>query len=255
MTHIYYIHFLHGNLWTEAFSGISNPVALLIAGDKKKSIYWNDAFCHDLAKGNEAVGRFDHRDTRIYTHSNVHLILCGLLNLARDVLRIIYFYRKSKTHFIGSGLGEYGTHIIALFIPEKVLTLVLSTTTCDARSIEHKRFDVNGKEITPLWFMQSQVSRVARIASHNPHWVPNTIQKLRLTNGAAPFDQTEGLCHDSHTFAKTDGNRVISSNKGAQITLIVHKYADLIIQVQHACSMKHHSPHAKRSVVKGLGHL
>ena len=129
MTHIYYIHFLHGNLWTEAFGGISNPIALLIAGDEKKSIYWNGTFCHVLVEKNDVVVRSDHRDTRIYTHIHVHLISSGLQNLAREILRILDCYEKSKTHFIGSGLGGCGMHIIALFIPEKVLTLVLFITT------------------------------------------------------------------------------------------------------------------------------
>lgn len=194
MTHIYYIHFSYGNLWTEAFGGIlSNPIALLIAGDEKKSIYWNDTFCHVLVEEKYVVVRSYHRDAGLSKHINVHLTLCGLLNLANDALRILYFYEKLKAHLIGSGLGGCGMHIIALFIPEKVLTLVLFITTYDARSIEQTRFDVNSKEGTPLWSIHNQFCRVARTDLNNPHWEPNTIQKLRLTNGAAPFDQTEGL--------------------------------------------------------------
>ena len=194
MTHIYYIHFSYGNLWTEAFGGIlSNPIALLIAEDEKKSIYWNDTFCHVLVEENDVVVRSYHRDTGLSKHINVHLTLCGLLSLANDALRILYFYEKLKAHFIGSGRGGCLAQIRALSTLEKVLTLVLFITTYDARSIEQTRFDVTGKEITPLWFIHNQFYRVVRAALNNPLWVLNTIQKLKLTNGATPFDQTEGL--------------------------------------------------------------
>jgi hypothetical protein len=55
MIHIYYIHFLHGNLWAEAFGDRSNPIALLIARGKKKSIYWKETFCQALVEENDVV--------------------------------------------------------------------------------------------------------------------------------------------------------------------------------------------------------
>ena len=160
MTHIYYIHFLHGNLWAEAFGDRSNPITLLIARDKKKSIYWNETFCQALVEENNIVVRSYHRDTGLSKHINVHLTLCGLLNLANDALRILYFYEKLTAHFIGSSRGGCLAQIRALSTLEKVLTLVFFITTYDARSIEQTRFDVNSKEGTPLWSIHNQFCRV-----------------------------------------------------------------------------------------------
>jgi hypothetical protein len=96
---------------------------------------------------------------------------------------------------------------------------------------------------------------VARGALSNPLWVLNTIQKLKLANGAAPFDQTEGLCHDVTHSQKQMVTVLLAVIKVHMLRLLFTSYADPIIPVQHACSMKHHSPHAKRSVIKGLGYL
>jgi hypothetical protein len=255
MTHIYYIHFLHGNLWLEAFGDRSNPIALLIAWDKKKSIYWNDTFCQALVEENDVVVRSYHRDTGLSKYINVHLTLCGLLNLANDALCILHFYEKLKMHFIGSSRVGCLAQIRALSTLENVFTLVLFITTDVVRSIEQTRFDVTGKEITSLWFIHNQFYRVVRAALSNPLWVPNTIQKLKLANEAAPFDQTEGLCHDLTHSQKQMVTVLLAVIKVHMLRLLFTSYAAPIIPVQHACSMKHHSPHEKRSAIKGMWHL
>ena len=119
-------------LCTESFGDPADPPVLLIMGIGGSMIWWEDGFCRMLAEGGRFVVRYDHRDTGRSTTYPVGSPGYTGTDLLADATRVLDGYDIAAAHIVGVSAGGGFAQELALDRPERVLSVVLiSTTVCD----------------------------------------------------------------------------------------------------------------------------
>jgi pimeloyl-ACP methyl ester carboxylesterase len=116
-------------LCSEPFGAPTDPPILLIMGLGASMLWWDDGFCQRLADGRRFVIRYDHRDTgRSVTYEPGHPGYTGS-DLIADAAGVLDSYGLSAAHVVGVSAGGAFAQVLALDVPERVLSLVLISTT------------------------------------------------------------------------------------------------------------------------------
>jgi pimeloyl-ACP methyl ester carboxylesterase len=116
-------------LCSETFGAPTDPPILLIMGIGASMLWWDDDFCRMLADRGRFVIRYDHRDTgRSVTYEPGHPGYTGF-DLVADAAGVLDSYRLSAAHVVGVSAGGAFAQVLALHFPERVLSLVLISTT------------------------------------------------------------------------------------------------------------------------------
>ena len=116
-------------LCTEPFGVPGDPPVLLITGVGASMLWWEEGFCRMLAEGGRFVIRYDHRDTgRSVTYEPGHPGYTGA-ELVTDAVGVLDAYGIPAAHIVGVSAGGAFAQILALDFPERVLSLVLISTT------------------------------------------------------------------------------------------------------------------------------
>src|SRR5918999_2189576 len=120
-------------LCTEAFSDPGNPPILLIMGTGASMLWWDEAFCRMLADGGRFVIRYDHRDTgRSVTYEPGHPEYTGA-DLVADAAGVLDAYELPAANLVGVSAGGGIAQLLALDAPDRVLSLVLISTSTAVR--------------------------------------------------------------------------------------------------------------------------
>jgi pimeloyl-ACP methyl ester carboxylesterase len=120
----------HGaELCTESFGQATDPPILLIMGVGGSMIWWDEEFCRMLAGGGRFVVRYDHRDTGRSTTYPVGRPGYGGSDLLADIVVLLDAYDLAAAHVVGVSAGGGFAQELALAHPERVLSLVLISTT------------------------------------------------------------------------------------------------------------------------------
>jgi pimeloyl-ACP methyl ester carboxylesterase len=116
-------------LCTEAFGEPADPAILLVMGVGGSMLWWEDGFCRMLAEGGRFVIRYDHRDTgRSVTYAPGAPEYTGA-DLVADAVGVLDAYGIAAAHVVGFSAGGAFAQLLALAFPERVLTLVLISTS------------------------------------------------------------------------------------------------------------------------------
>jgi pimeloyl-ACP methyl ester carboxylesterase len=116
-------------LCAESFGDPSDPPVLLIMGTGASMLWWDEDFCGRLAVGGRFVIRYDHRDTgRSVTYAPGRPEYSGA-DLVADAAGVLDAYGIAAAHVVGVSAGGAFAQLLALDFPERVLSLVLISTS------------------------------------------------------------------------------------------------------------------------------
>src|SRR3954464_14179072 len=116
-------------LCTECFGAPEAPPVLLVMGIGASMLWWEDGFCRMLAEGGRLVIRYDHRDTgRSLTYEPGAPDYTGT-DLVADAVGVLDAYGIPAAHVVGVSAGGALPQRIPLACPERVLSLVLISTS------------------------------------------------------------------------------------------------------------------------------
>jgi pimeloyl-ACP methyl ester carboxylesterase len=116
-------------LCTECFGDPDDPPILLVMGLAASMLWWEAGFCRLLAGGRRFVIRYDHRDTgRSVTYAPGHPGYTGA-DLVADAIGVLDAYGIPAAHVVGVSAGGAIAQRVALDVPDRVLSLVLISTS------------------------------------------------------------------------------------------------------------------------------
>ena len=116
-------------LCTEAFGDPADPAILLVMGVGGSMLWWEEGFCRMLAEGGRFVIRYDHRDTgRSVAYEPGAPEYTGA-DLVADAVGVLDAYGIAAAHVVGVSAGGAFAQLLALTFPERVLSLVLISTS------------------------------------------------------------------------------------------------------------------------------
>jgi pimeloyl-ACP methyl ester carboxylesterase len=116
-------------LCAEVFGDPADPPILLVMGGGASMLWWEHGFCRMLADGGRFVVRYDHRDTgRSATYEPGRPGYRGT-DLVADGAGVLDAYEISAAHVVGVSAGGALAQLLALDFPERVLSLVLISTS------------------------------------------------------------------------------------------------------------------------------
>ena len=116
-------------LCTEAFGDPADPAILLVMGVGGSMLWWEEGFCRMLAEAGRFVIRYDHRDTgRSVTYEPGAPEYTGA-DLVADAVGVLDAYGIAAAHVVGVSAGGACAQLLALAFPERVLSLVLISTS------------------------------------------------------------------------------------------------------------------------------
>jgi pimeloyl-ACP methyl ester carboxylesterase len=117
------------DLCTEAFGDPRDPPVLMIMGMGGSMLWWEDDFCRMLTGGGRFVIRYDHRDTGCSVTYEPGRPGYTAADLVADAAGVLDAYEISAAHVVGASMGGALAQRLALDFPERVLSLVLISTS------------------------------------------------------------------------------------------------------------------------------
>ena len=116
-------------LCAEAFGDPADPPILLVMGIGASMLWWEEGFCRMLADGGRFVIRYDHRDTgRSVTYEPGRPEYTGG-DLIADAAGVLDAHEIPAAHIVGVSAGGAFAQLLALDVPERVLSLTLISTS------------------------------------------------------------------------------------------------------------------------------
>src|SRR6266513_4670001 len=116
-------------LCTESFGEPGGAPILLVMGIGASMLWWEEGFCRTLADGGRFVIRYDHRDTgRSVTYEPGRPGYTGT-DLVADAVGVLDGYDVPAAHVVGVSAGGAFAQLLALRFPDRVLSLVLISTS------------------------------------------------------------------------------------------------------------------------------
>src|ERR671931_832466 len=116
-------------LCTQPFGDPEDPPILLLMGTGASMLWWDAEFCRRLAEGGRFVIRYDHRDTgRSVTYEPGSPGYTGS-DLVADAVGVLDAYGIPAAHVVGVSAGGALAQRLALDCPDRVLSLVLVSTS------------------------------------------------------------------------------------------------------------------------------
>jgi pimeloyl-ACP methyl ester carboxylesterase len=248
-------------LCTEPFGDPGDPPVLLITGLGGSMLWWEEGFCRMLAEGGRFVIRYDHRDTgRSVTYEPGHPGYTGG-DLVADAVGVLDAYDIPAAHIVGVSAGGAFAQILALDFPQRVLSLVLISTSPA----------VPGDRALPP--PAEQFGRFAATARVDWSDAESVIGYLAgysrvLAGGLRPFDETgirdlvrrdvararDVAARQNHDLISDDGRQRASLSSIAVPTLVIHGTADPMFPVRHGEALAEEIPGARLLRLKNAGH-
>ncbi len=253
------------------FGEISNPAVVLITGAAGQAILWDETLCQNLANNGYFVIRFDSRDTGLSSGVDYAINPYNLKDMAEDVLKILDHFKIQKAHIVGMSMGGYVAQNLAIYFPQRIITLTLLMTTINSSALRGVR------GVTKLPGQDAEVIKQIAIAYQVPRTTrADRIKSLtdiwQLFNGdAAPFPYQEWHKLAEQSYSRAKSNNAVRNHRLAILnspadrtellknidipTLIIHGEADPIIKVAHAHYTHQHMPQAKLLIIDKMGHI
>jgi pimeloyl-ACP methyl ester carboxylesterase len=248
-------------LCTEPFGDPLDPPILLVMGTGGSMLWWEDGFCRILAGRGRFVIRYDHRDTGRSIASPPGRPGYTGDDLVTDAAGVLDAYGIAAAHVVGVSAGGAFAQLLALDVPDRVLSLVLISTS-PATS--------GDRELPP------PTSAFGRfVASAHVDWsdsesvVEYLVGYSRMLAGdERPFDERasrELVRRDverARDIATLQNHDVITGGERARRplrsiavpTLVIHGTADPMFPLAHGEALAEEVPGARLLRLDGAGH-
>jgi pimeloyl-ACP methyl ester carboxylesterase len=248
-------------LCTEPFGHRTDPAILLVMGLGGSMLWWDERFCRMLADGGRFVIRYDHRDTgRSVTYQPGRPDYTGA-DMEADAAGVLDGYGVGAAHVVGVSAGGALAQLLALDFPDRVLSLVLISTSPATPSERD---------------LPSPTSAFGNfVATSHVDWAdPESVIEYQanysrmLAGDRRPFD--EHSCRElvrrdverAHNIAAIQNHDLIPENQRSyeplslltMPTLVIHGTADPMFPPQHGVALAAEIPGARLLVLDGAGH-
>ena len=248
-------------LCTEPFGVPGDPPVLLVMGVGGSMLWWEEGFCRLLAEGGRFVIRYDHRDTgRSLTYEPGRPQYTGA-DLVADATGVLDAYGIAAAHVVGVSAGGAFAQLLSLGFPERVLTLVLISTspaTPGERSLPSATERFND-------FLASTDVDWSDRASVFDYLVA---YERMLAGGLRPFDEAawrELVGRDverARDIAASENHSLIPEgdvpsepiSSIAVPTLVIHGTADPMFPIAHGRALAEEIPGARMLTLEEAGH-
>jgi pimeloyl-ACP methyl ester carboxylesterase len=248
-------------LCTQPFGDPADPSILLIMGIGASMLWWEEGFCRMLAGGGRFVIRYDHRDTgRSITYPPGLPGYTGA-DLTADAAGVLDAYGIEAAHLVGVSAGGGCAQELALACPERVLSLVLISTspvTPGDRGLPPPREEFERFVSTASVDWSDPVSVIEYQVAY---------QRM-LAGGRRSFDEVAArdvVRRDiarASDFAAVQNHDVLSPGEGptkplsgvAAPTLVIHGTADPMFPIEHGRALAEEIPGASLLPLDGAGH-
>jgi pimeloyl-ACP methyl ester carboxylesterase len=248
-------------LCTESFGDPADPPILLIMGVGGSMLWWEEGFCRMLATGGRFVIRYDHRDTgRSITYEPGHPQYTGA-DLVADAAGVLDAYGMPVAHVVGVSAGGAFAQHLALDSPDRVLSLVLISTSLALPS---------ERQLPPPTEKFGRFLATAEVDwSESASVIEYLVDYQRmLAGGQRPFDEAavRGLVHRdlerARDFAAARNHDALSNDErpGEPLsaisapTLVIHGTADPMFPVGHGEALADEITGASLHPLEGAGH-
>ena len=224
-------------------------------------LWWEEGFCRLPAAGGRFVVRYDHRDTgRSVTSAPGRPQYSGA-DLVVDAVGVLDGYELVAAHAVGVSAGGAFAQLLALGFPDRVLSLVLISTSPATRAERS---------------LPSPTERFNRfLASAEVDWSArgSVIEYLvgyerMLAGGVRPFDEAarrEFVGRDAERardIAASQNHTLIPEgdvpsepiSSIAVPTLVIHGTADPMFPLEHGKALAEEIPGARLLTLEGAGH-
>jgi pimeloyl-ACP methyl ester carboxylesterase len=248
-------------LATETFGDPSHPALLMIMGAGASMVWWDDGLCRRLADGGRRVIRYDHRDTGRSTCYEPGRPGYRSQDLVADAIAILDAYEISAAHVVGQSMGGALAQLLALQDPDRVVSLVLISTTLAVASER----ELPAPAPSYLEFL----STVAVDWSDPQSTVEYLVDHWRVLSATErPFE--EGRVRELATrdvrrarnFASSQNHSLLGGDEPqlgrvASIdapTLVIHGSADPLFPLEHGAALSQEIANARLVTLDGAGH-
>jgi pimeloyl-ACP methyl ester carboxylesterase len=247
-------------LCTESFGDRADPPILLVMGVGASMLWWDERFCGMLAEAGRFVIRYDHRDTgRSVTYEPGRPVYTGG-DMAADAVGVLDAYGVPAAHIVGVSAGGAFAQILALDVPDRVLSLVLissSPATPGARDLP-----------SPTETFGDFVSTARVDWSDAESVIEYLVGYTRMLAGNRPFDESEQRefvrrdVERANNIAALQNHDVLPDDERsygplASInapTLVIHGTADPLFPPRHGEALASEIPGATLQLLEGAGH-
>ena len=258
----------------DTFGDPTAPPMLLIMGLSSQMIYWDEAFCKEIAAQGYWVIRFDNRDVGLSTKLDdagipdlMDLVMkvqqgesveapYKILDMANDALGLLDVLKIEAAHIVGASMGGMIAQILAIHYPERVRTLTSIMSTTSDPELPQPGPEAISILITPP-------------PSDRAEYIEQSVETWRFLNGKLPFDEDfvrerSGRAFDRSYYPPGAGRQlaaILASGsrkdalKNVRIpTLVIHGDADPLVPVEGGKQTAEVIPGAKLIIIEDMGH-
>jgi pimeloyl-ACP methyl ester carboxylesterase len=247
-------------LCTEPFGDPDDPPVLLVMGIGASMLWWEEGFCRTLADSGRFVIRYDHRDTgRSVTYEPGRPGYTGA-DLVGDAAGVLEAYEVSAAHVVGVSAGGAFAQLLALEFAERVLSLVLISTSPATRG---------DRDLSPPTDEFRQFVSTAEVDwSDRESLIGYLVAYSRLLAGDRPFD--EAAMHElvrrdverARDFGAAQNHDALPEGESSNTplssvkvpTLVIHGTADPMFPLEHGKALAEEIPGARLLRLEGAGH-
>ncbi len=259
----------------DTFGESSAPPLLLIMGLSSQMIFWDEAFCQELARRGYWVIRFDNRDVGLSTKFDeagvpdlMQLMMkvqqgeaveapYTLLDMAADAIGLLDALEIDTAHIVGASMGGMIAQTIAINYPERIRTLTSIMSSTNHPDLPQPEPDAISILITPP-------------PSDREEYVEYSVKTWELLNGPK-FPLDEKLIRERSVLAYdrcynpagsgrqlaailASGNRREELKKVNVPSLIIHGDADPLVPLDGGKDTANSIPGAELLIIEGMGH-
>jgi pimeloyl-ACP methyl ester carboxylesterase len=248
-------------LCTEAFGDPTHPPILLVMGLGASMLWWDDELCRMLADGGRFVIRYDHRDTGRSVTYEPGRPGYDSDDLIADAAGVLDACGLLAAHVVGVSAGGAMAQLLALDLPDRVLSLVLVSTSPATPG---------DRGLPPPTEAFGRFAAAAAVDWWDPESVTRYLVDYArvLAGDRRPFD--EGAARElvrrdverADDIAALQNHDVIPDGRRSHgplssitvPTLVIHGTADPLFPVEHGESLAAEIPGAVLMVLDGAGH-
>lgn len=259
----------------ETFGDSSSPPILLIIGLGGQLIYWDKAFCSQLAEAGLYVIRFDNRDAGLSTKFDeagvpdlmdvIGNVMSGrkvtppytIEDMASDAVGLLDALRIEKAHICGMSMGGMIAQSVAINYPRRVLSLTSIYSTTGNPHLPQPKPEVMRLLVTPP------------PQDREPFIQFNLGLFRTLTGPRFGFDEKwvrdiTGRAYDRAYSPRGTGRQLVAiltqadrrrALRGVKVpTLIIHGDADPLVSLEAGKEAAEAVPGAELKIIEGMGH-
>ena len=258
----------------DTFGDRTSPPILLIAGLGRQMVFWDAAFCEQLAAKGLRVIRFDNRDTGLSTQFEAKGVpdltqaLTAAINgesvqapysledMADDAAGLLDALGIEKAHICGLSMGAAITQIIGYRHPDRVLSLIPIMGSTGSPDLPQARPEAIEALLRPV-----PRQRDACLAQSVEIWevlsgsLRDDSEHIR-EKAAQEYDRAFYPQGMPRQFAAilANGNRRPRLSSVTAPTLVIHGDEDPLIPVEGGKDIAEAIPDAELLIVQGMGH-